>query len=170
MVRYCLVPTAWGPFTIVMRGGQLLRSKLPDESRIDEYTSCLRELHGAVEEPHLNPELQDSIQRYFEGETGVRFRARLAFDGLTDFQKAILRTCRVIAYGNTRSYGELATRAGFPNAARAVGSVMARNPHPLITPCHRVIAAGRRIGGFSSDSGTELKRAMLELEGTTEIL
>lgn len=167
MVRYCLISTAWGPFTLVMRGARLLQSKLPDEVNIEEHTSQLRTKLGAVEDPSLNPSLQDAIQEYFEGAPGVRFPARLILDGMTEFQQAILRACRTIGYGRTLSYGELAKRAGFPGAARAVGSVMARNPHPLITPCHRVVAAGNRLGGFSSCTGTELKRALLELEGAT---
>ena len=124
-----------------------------------------RELDGRGDVASLP--LQESIHRYFEGAPGVRFQARLVLDGMTDFQKAIIRACRSIGYGKTLSYGELANRAGFPGAARAVGSVMSSNRHPLITPCHRVVAAGNRIGGFSSSSGTELKRALLELEGAT---
>jgi methylated-DNA-[protein]-cysteine S-methyltransferase len=121
----------------------------------------------AVEDKSIQRSLQESIQLYFVGVPGICFKARLVLDGLTDFQKSILRACRAVGYGKTVSYGELAKRAGYPGAARAVGSVMARNRHPLITPCHRVVAAGNRIGGFSSCSGTELKRAMLELEGAT---
>lgn len=170
MVRYCLVPTAWGPFLIVIRGARLFETKLPDESNVDAHIAQLRAQYGATEDPDLNPDLQDAVQCYFEGASGVRFQVRLLYDGMTDFQKAILRACRAIGYGQTQSYGELAASAGFPGAARAVGTVMARNPHPLITPCHRVVAAGNRLGGFSSCSGTELKRALLELEGAPIVL
>ncbi|HNO77534.1 MAG TPA: methylated-DNA--[protein]-cysteine S-methyltransferase [Phycisphaerae bacterium] len=167
MVRYSLVPTSWGPFLLVMQGERVLETKLPDESDLDRHLTRLRTDLGAVEDDCAHPPLQESIQRYFEGAPGVRFQARLVLDGMTEFQKAIIRACRTIGYGKTLSYGELAKRAGFPGAARAVGSVMSSNRHPLITPCHRVVAAGNRIGGFSSSSGTELKRALLELEGAT---
>ncbi len=167
MIRYCLVPTSWGPFLLVAQGERLVETKLPDESNIDEYISRLKRKTNAVEDDSIQQSLQESIQEYFEGSPGVRFRARLLLEGLSEFQQNILRACRSIAYGSTVSYGELASRAGHSGAARAVGSVMARNRHPLIIPCHRVVAAGNRLGGFSSCSGTELKRAMLELEGAT---
>ncbi|GJM24265.1 MAG: methylated-DNA--protein-cysteine methyltransferase [Phycisphaerae bacterium] len=167
VVRYCRVPTSWGPFLLVTQGERLLESKLPDETDLDGHLARLHSELSAVEDDSIHKPLQESIQRYFEGAPRIRFNARLVLDGMTDFQKSILRACRSIGYGKTISYGELAKRAGYPGAARAVGSVMARNRHPLITPCHRVVASGNRIGGFSSSSGTELKRAMLELEGAS---
>ena len=63
------------------------------------------------------------------------------------------------------TYGALAARAGSPKAARAIGQVMASNPIPLVIPCHRVLAANRKLGGFSATGGTEFKRKMLALEG-----
>jgi len=65
------------------------------------------------------------------------------------------------------TYGQLATRAGSPRSARAVGNVMASNRVPLIIPCHRVVAAGGALGGFSAPHGTRLKRRLLKLEGAT---
>ena len=73
--------------------------------------------------------------------------------------------CRRIGRGRVRSYGELAAAAGSPGAARAVGSVMAKNRYPIIVPCHRVVAAGGSLGGFSARDGLNMKRRMLELEG-----
>jgi methylated-DNA-[protein]-cysteine S-methyltransferase len=84
---------------------------------------------------------------------------------LTPFGKRIVKACRRIPTGQTRSYGELATESGSPGAARAVGQVMARNRYPLVVPCHRVLAAGGRIGGFSAPQGLNMKRRLLELEG-----
>lgn len=167
MVRYCVISTTWGPFLLVTQGERILETKLPDESDLDAHLARLRSDFDAIEDNAIHQPLQESIVQYFEGAPGIRFQARLILDGMTEFQKSILRACRSIGYGKTLSYGELAKRAGYPGAARAVGSVMARNRHPLIMPCHRVVAAGNRIGGFSSCSGTELKRAMLELEGAT---
>ena len=66
--------------------------------------------------------------------------------------------------GETVSYAELAGRAGSPNAARAVGGVMAGNRVPLLVPCHRVVGAGGRLGGFSAPTGVELKKRLLALE------
>ncbi|MDG2185768.1 MAG: MGMT family protein [Mariniblastus sp.] len=82
----------------------------------------------------------------------------------TRFQRQVLECCRKIAYGETVSYGQLAEMAGFPRAARAVGSTMRRNQHPLVIPCHRVVASAG-IGGFSSPQGVGLKQRLLRLEG-----
>jgi methylated-DNA-[protein]-cysteine S-methyltransferase len=71
---------------------------------------------------------------------------------------------RDVSFGETVSYGELAEMAGRPGAARAVGNAMSRNPVPIVVPCHRVVAAGGRIGGYGS-SGVPTKRLLLALEG-----
>ena len=80
------------------------------------------------------------------------------------FTGQVLRACRRIAYGRTRSYGALAAQIGRPTAARAVAAVMARNPIPLVIPCHRVVYSDGRLGGFSAPGGLVLKRRMLQLE------
>ena len=84
--------------------------------------------------------------------------------GFTKFQRDVLAACRKIPWGQTLSYGDLARRARSPGAARAVGQCMAGNRFPLVVPCHRVLGAGGRIGGFSAPRGLELKRALLQLE------
>ncbi len=87
---------------------------------------------------------------------------------LTPFGRKVMDQLRKVRYGETVSYGELAERAGSPRAARAVGRVMATNRIPLILPCHRVVGAGGRLGGFSAPQGIELKRQLLVLEGHGE--
>lgn len=78
------------------------------------------------------------------------------------FRRRVLGALAKVRFGHTLSYGELARRAGKPGAARAVGGVMAKNPLPLVVPCHRVLTAGNAIGGFTGGLG--LKRALLSLE------
>jgi methylated-DNA-[protein]-cysteine S-methyltransferase len=81
----------------------------------------------------------------------------------------VLQTLRrEVGWGETVSYGELAEMAGRPRAARFVGNVMARNPVPILIPCHRVVAAGGRLGGYGA-SGTDTKRWLLALEGVTDL-
>lgn len=80
----------------------------------------------------------------------------------SDFQQRVWQVLRKIALGKTRSYGEVAEAIGSPKAFRAVGSACGANPIPLIIPCHRVLAANRKIGGFSG--GMEWKRKLLEIE------
>jgi methylated-DNA-[protein]-cysteine S-methyltransferase len=82
----------------------------------------------------------------------------------TAFQQRVLQACRRIAYGRTSTYIHLARHVGSPQAARAVGQVMARNPVPLIIPCHRVLGSGGKLGGFSAPSGLAMKRRLLTLE------
>lgn len=85
--------------------------------------------------------------------------------GLPAFRKRVLTALRKVARGKTISYGELAARVGSPGAARAVGSACANNPVPLWVPCHRVLAGGGKLGGFSG--GLDVKRALLALEAHT---
>lgn len=82
---------------------------------------------------------------------------------LTSFVRRVLGQCVRIRPGMVLTYGELARNAGSPGAARAVGQVMARNPFPILFPCHRVVATGLRLGGFAG--GVTMKRKMLETEG-----
>lgn len=81
----------------------------------------------------------------------------------TDFQRAVWNAMRKIRAGQTRSYGELAREIGRPKAVRAVGGACGANPIPVLIPCHRVVAANRKIGGFSC--GLEIKRQLLAREG-----
>jgi methylated-DNA-[protein]-cysteine S-methyltransferase len=81
------------------------------------------------------------------------------------FQQRVLMQCRQLKWGETASYGTLASAVGNPGAARAVGTTMARNPIPIVIPCHRVVrSGGRHLGGFSAPGGVSLKVRMLNLE------
>jgi methylated-DNA-[protein]-cysteine S-methyltransferase len=80
------------------------------------------------------------------------------------FQRRVLEQCRRIPYGSMLTYGELAAKAGYPGAARAVGNCMAANRIPLLIPCHRVVCAGGRLGSYSAPGGAATKRRLLALE------
>jgi methylated-DNA-[protein]-cysteine S-methyltransferase len=107
-----------------------------------------------------------AVRHYFEGnETDF---AQLALDlaGQDEFCKRVYAAARRIKWGQTTTYGTLAKElGGGPETARDVGQAMASNPIPLIIPCHRVLAAGGRIGGFSAPGGAAAKIRMLGLEG-----
>lgn len=79
----------------------------------------------------------------------------------------VLQTLQGIPFGATTSYGQLAMMAGHPGAARAVGGVMAANPFPLIIPCHRVLGAGGKLGGYSGGKGVATKKWLLAFEQGT---
>jgi methylated-DNA-[protein]-cysteine S-methyltransferase len=83
---------------------------------------------------------------------------------MTPFERKVLTVVSRIPVGNVTTYGDVARLAGRPGAARAVGNAMSRNPVPIVVPCHRVIAAGGRIGGYGA-SGVSTKRRLLALEG-----
>jgi methylated-DNA-[protein]-cysteine S-methyltransferase len=84
---------------------------------------------------------------------------------LTEFQEEVLRATLAIPYGETRSYGEIAGLVGSPRAARAVGQAEARNPMPLIIPCHRVIGSDGGMVGYGGPDGVDVKAWLLALEG-----
>jgi methylated-DNA-[protein]-cysteine S-methyltransferase len=117
---------------------------------------------GATAEAHL-ARAADELEEYFAG-------SRRAFTVMLDrserrgFRGEVLGALETVPYGETVSYGELAGMAGRPLASRAVGTAMATNPLPLVVPCHRVVAAGGRLGGYGP--GPELKAQLLEMEGS----
>jgi methylated-DNA-[protein]-cysteine S-methyltransferase len=113
----------------------------------------------------FSPSLRRQLCDYAAGHLVDFHGIRLDLVDLTDFQRRVLSACRQIAYGTTLTYAQLAQRAKAPTAARAVGQVMARNPVPLIIPCHRVVARAGGLGGFSAPRGLTMKRRLLRLEG-----
>ncbi len=111
----------------------------------------------------FNRDLEDRLQDYAAGGRQQFGDVRIVEWG-TDVQRRVRACCRQIGYGQTASYAELAARAGIPGAARAVGTCMATNRVPLIVPCHRVVASGGRLGGYSAPDGVRMKRRLLDLE------
>ena len=107
------------------------------------------------------------LQQYFEGKR-KSFSFSPLFSGFTDFQRRVLKAAASIPYGQTRTYAWLAERADSPRAFRAAGQVMARNPVPLIVPCHRVIGSSGDLCGFGGGARElDLKRKLLAIEGIT---
>lgn len=114
--------------------------------------------------PHWVKELVDGLRRFAEGEAVDFSDMPLALEHLTPFARRVVAACRSIHWGQTKSYGELASECDAPGAARAVGTVMAKNRFPLVVPCHRVLAAGGAIGGYSAPEGLAMKRRLLAME------
>ncbi len=164
MLSYTCLHTAWGyvAFAATAKGVRGLVLPVPTRRRAEQLAA--RRWPDGTPNPRLMTALQQAIRGYFLGRR-VRFDVPLDLSDLTDFQQAVLRACAAIPYGCTMSYGRLAAAMGRPTAARAVGGVMARNPIPLIIPCHRVMGADGRLTGFSAEGGIGVKRRMLQLEG-----
>jgi methylated-DNA-[protein]-cysteine S-methyltransferase len=114
------------------------------------------------------PELRQRLERYCMGERCDFDDISLAPSRATEFQKRVVKIVRRIPYGKTLSYGRLAEKAGFPRAARAVGTVMSSNRFPIVVPCHRVVVAGGKTGGYTSPQGISLKLRLLAMEGAAE--
>ncbi len=155
---YCSVfNTAAGWVGILSSTSGLRRVILPRKSARE-----VRELLAdAVPAPDDTADLAARFQAFFSGHR-VDFPDRLDFSGATPFQRRVWRAARQIPYGQTRSYQWVASQIGQPGAARAVGQALAKNPFPVIIPCHRVLASGGGLGGFSA--GIEMKKLLLDLE------
>jgi methylated-DNA-[protein]-cysteine S-methyltransferase len=111
-------------------------------------------------------EAMAAIRRYFNGHETDFAEFELDLCGQDEFFKRVYAAARGVKWGQTTTYGILAKELGCgPEAARDVGQAMAKNPIPLIIPCHRVLTAGGKIGGFSAPGGTAAKLRMLALEG-----
>jgi methylated-DNA-[protein]-cysteine S-methyltransferase len=100
---------------------------------------------------------------YFQGVKEDFTEVKLNLTDLSSFQRKVLLAERRTPYGRVTTYGRLAVKIGKSGSARAVGSALARNPFPLVIPCHRTIRADGSLGGFQG--GGRLKRTLLELEG-----
>jgi methylated-DNA-[protein]-cysteine S-methyltransferase len=111
-----------------------------------------------------NQPLIDRIVAMLDGNRDELRDVIVDLDHLAPFARCVVSACRRIGWGKTRSYGEIAAAASAPGAARAVGRVMAENRIPLVIPCHRVIATGGGLGGYSAPQGLTTKRRLLALE------
>lgn len=156
--------TKWGYFGLAGSESELCRSCLPEPTSTGLKRRLLKNLPGADFNKNFFKDLQEQITGYFEGDRVDFSRVSIILEDLSVFSQQILKTCRDIKIGRTVTYSELAKKAGRPNAGRAVGSVMARNPLPLIIPCHRVIRTDGKMGGFTAPGGIGLKEKMLKLE------
>jgi methylated-DNA-[protein]-cysteine S-methyltransferase len=105
------------------------------------------------------------LERYFRGEKIDFSPLRLDLRASSLFHKAVYDATRAIGWGAVATYGEIARDVGSPGAARAVGHALSRNPIAVIIPCHRILAAGGKIGGFSAHGGAGAKARLLEIEG-----
>lgn len=167
--RYTIFKTRWGHFGFACRGESICATSLPAPTPAVAQDVLRANLPvnaaDARFQQGLCPDLQQRIIAYFEGEN-VDFSTDPAVDlaRYPPFSRAIMTGCRQIGFGQTRTYSELAREAGRHAAARAVGGTMARNPVPLIVPCHRVVRTDGGLGGFSAIGGTTTKRRMLAHE------
>lgn len=117
-----------------------------------------------LEPDTLAEEIETMLLDFASGRKAELSSIPIASQNLTAFQRAVTQACQRIPYGETRSYGQLAAEVNSPRAARAVGTVMAKNGTPLVVPCHRVVGSQGAMGGFSSRRGLGMKQRLLDLE------
>ena len=167
-MNYFVFETAGGFCAIAWSAAGIARFHLPSSSAAATERGMCRRLPDA--EPATPPAdvmaVVEAAQRYFAGEKIDFSNVALDLDGQDEFFRKIYSAARRVGWGQTTTYGSLAKELGAgPEAARDVGQAMAKNPVPLIIPCHRVLAAGGKIGGFSAPGGSVAKQRMLEMEG-----
>ena len=166
--HYALFQTAAGFCGLTWNEAGISRFQLPAPTEDEARRFLLRKIAGA-EPGRPNPEISAAIAaiiRYFAGEKMDFSEIALDLRDQDEFFSRIYAAARQIGWGETTTYGALARQLGAgPEAARDVGQAMAKNPVALIIPCHRVLAAGGKLGGFSAPGGSASKARMLELEG-----
>jgi methylated-DNA-[protein]-cysteine S-methyltransferase len=135
-----------------------------------EFVSRLeRKFHAVViRSPEKVSDVKKQLREYFEGKRSS-FKLKLYLDHLTQFQQQVLLATLGIPHGQITTYGEMARRLGKVQLARAVGQALARNPIPIVIPCHRVLAADGTLHGYSGGRGLETKEQLLRLEGAISI-
>ena len=164
---YCLFDTDLGACGVAWSERGLVRFQLPEANRrATEKRLQLRAPNSSAKAPPRQIEaVITSVQRYMSGERVDFTPIALDLTGVAPFYAEIYAAARRVGWGETATYGDLARQAGVPGAARAVGQAMSRNPVAVIIPCHRILASGNKVGGFSAFGGTVSKQRLLGLEG-----
>ena len=164
---FALFDTAIGPCAIAWGECGIIGVQLPevDEART---RSRMRRRFPDTREGSPPPDVEQVIDRIvalMSGEAVDFSGVTLDMERVPEFHRRVYEVARTIRSGATLTYGEIARRLGVPAEAREVGEALGRNPFPIIVPCHRVLAAGGKLGGFSAPGGIRTKRRLLAIEG-----
>src|SRR5215510_692712 len=163
---FALFDTDIGPCGIAWGARGVTGVQLPEASEARTRARLVRRYPHAREAPppaDVRPVI-DGIVALLRGEASDLSAAALDMDEVPEFDRRVYEAARSIAPGATLSYGEIAARLGERGLARDVGQALGRNPFPLIVPCHRVLAAGGKAGGFSANGGVTTKLRLLTIE------
>jgi methylated-DNA-[protein]-cysteine S-methyltransferase len=169
VTSFALFDTAVGRCAIAWDDDVIVGLQLPEARAADTRALMRDRFDGAHEAapPRSVQQVIDAVNASLRGEADDLADVPLALDDVPPFARRVYEVVRTIPAGETLSYGEVAVAVGSPGAARAVGQALGRNPFPIVVPCHRVLAAGGRIGGFTARGGTSIKAEMLAAEGVT---
>src|ERR1700741_2320775 len=150
----------WGP-----RGINGVQLPMGSE---EKTRSRIRQRHGDIVESSPTEDVQlavDAIVELLSGKPRDLREIPLDLDGVPEFNRSVYEIARAIPPGETMTYGDIAKRLGGVELSRDVGQALGRNPCPIVVPCHRVLAAGQKPGGFSAKGGVSTKLKMLAIEG-----
>ncbi len=162
-----LFATAIGNCGVVWSGRGVVGMQLPEKSERLTRARVVRRFPAAGETtppPDIAGAVTD-IVALLAGESKDLGAIALDLDGVAEFDRRVYAVARTIPPGGTLSYGEIAQQLGDRQLAREVAEALSRNPVPLIVPCHRVLAAGGKMGGFSAPGGVRTKLRLLSIEG-----
>ncbi|OZF51745.1 cysteine methyltransferase [Rhodococcus sp. 14-2470-1b] len=160
---YTLFDTPLGRCGLAWNSDGVTAVALPEsEDRLIDYLTGFDPLPGDPD--GVAPVAIEGIAALFDGGNPDLSAVPVILD-VSDFDNAVYDVARAIPRGSTMTYGAVAARLGHPGAAQAVGGALGRNPVPVIIPCHRVLGAGREVGGFSAPGGASTKQRILAIEG-----
>ncbi len=165
-LAFAVFDTAVGPCAVAWGEHGIVGVSLAEGSDVRARDRIARRFPEAVEaEPTGTVQhAMDRMARLLEGARDDLTDIELDWSGVTEFDRGVLDICRAIPPGQTLTYGEIARRLGDLALARGVGQALGRNPFPVIVPCHRVLGADGKVGGFSANGGVETKLKMLTIE------
>ena len=168
---FALFETPIGACCLVWKGATIVGLRLPEESTATTRARIKRRWPDAEEQAPdaAIKAVIDCVLRLLAGEPVDLKDVPLDFGDAPDFHKRIYEVARTIPPGQTMTYGEIAKRLGVPHESREVGQAMGKNPIAIIMPCHRVLGADGKMGGFSANGGVATKRRMLEIERAAAI-
>lgn len=162
-VAYTMFDSPFGPLLLAATPKGLVKLSLPGHDPEEALEDLATRISPRVlEAPARLDEARRELDLYFEGKL-TEFDLPLDWSLSRDFRRRVLRSIARIPYGQTRSYTEMARRAGNERAVRAAGSACGSNPIPLVVPCHRVLRSGGALGGYGG--GLPMKEELLRLEG-----
>lgn len=164
-LNYVTISVDAGWLAILSSAKGLVSITLPQPSAQEAQQLLGDNLNQTIESPSRFEDLTERLRIYFSGRK-VDFPDVLDLSKATTFQRKVWEATRLIPYGETRSYSWVAEQIKRPGAGRAVGQALARNPLPVIVPCHRVLNADGKLGGYSG--GLAMKRYLLSLEARHE--
>jgi methylated-DNA-[protein]-cysteine S-methyltransferase len=164
--QFTLFDTALGCCALVWGERGIVGAFLPESDESAMRRRIARrfpEAHEAAPPPDV-ARTRDAIVALLSGDASDLSAAPLDMAAVPEFHRRVYDMARTIPPGGTLTYGDIAARLGDPLAARDVGEALGKNPFPIIVPCHRVVAAGGKLGGFSARGGVGTKRRMLAIE------